>query len=116
MSMSETSHHLQPLAPPGLRRLRWLLLLLPAVSLLLGATLTVRGDAAAAQPGGGLGRPIALLRAWLLPDAVTWSGFGPAGWVTALPIESQITAEGGLGLDPATAAYASSTDTSASWS
>ncbi len=116
MSMSETSHHLQPLAPPGLRRLRWLLLLLPAVSLLLGATLTVRGDAAAAQPGGGLGRPIALLRAWLLPDAVTWSGFGPAGWVTALPIESQITAEGGLGLDPATAAYASSTDTGASWS
>ncbi len=119
MGMPITSHHLQPPASPRSPRLRWLLLLLPAVllvgMLLATPTLTVRGDTA-----GGLGRSVTLLRSLLLPDVapdgVAWSDFGPAGWVTVLPVDSQVTAEAGPGLDPETAAYAASTDAGASWS
>ncbi len=84
---------------PGMRPLSRLLLtglLLPV--LLLAATLTARAFAPA------------------VPDTVTWTGFAPAGWVTALPAGSQVTAQSAAGLMPATAQYALSTNAGASWS
>ena len=50
------------------------------------------------------------------PQAVAWSDFAPAGWVTALPTAAQVIAASPAGLLPATAAYAVSTDGGNSWS
>ena len=52
----------------------------------------------------------------LAPQAITWSDFTPTGWVTAMPATSSITASAPGGLLPATAAYATSTDTGHTWS
>lgn len=108
MRLSRTNHPMQPPAPSRLQRLRrptpgrWLLVLLPVTFLLVAASLAS-------------GLPT-FARLANLPAGVSWSGFSPADWVTALPVDSQITAEAGPGLDPGTAAYASSTDAGASWS
>jgi len=88
----------------------WLLVAIPAVLLLTVAALPVFG--------AGL---LPALRSPLLsrsqaPQAISWSGFSPAGWVTALPVASSVTAEAPGGLDPVTARYAVSTDGGVSWS
>lgn len=49
------------------------------------------------------------------PDGVTWSDFAPTDWVTAQPFVARVKAESANGLEPATAAYAVSTDAGASW-
>lgn len=48
-------------------------------------------------------------------DGITWSDFAPADWVTTQPFISQVTVESPDGLEPATAAYALSTDAGVSW-
>ncbi len=50
------------------------------------------------------------------PQNVTWSNFTPTGWALAVPLSSSVTAQAAAGLDPATAAYATSTDAGATWS
>jgi hypothetical protein len=50
------------------------------------------------------------------PQAVTWDGFTPTGWVTTLPATSTVIAHAPGGLETTTAAYAVSTDTGNTWS
>ena len=56
------------------------------------------------------------LRGLLSPQAVTWSGFAPTGWVTVLPLSSSVNATAPGGFASGTAAYAVSTDAGTSWS
>jgi hypothetical protein len=49
------------------------------------------------------------------PDEV-WSDFQPQGWVTALPLTATVTVSDPDGLEPATAAYRTSTDGGIAWS
>ncbi len=92
----------------------WLLLILPLAVLL----------ALAASPVHGVALEVTHLfapRLGRLPvggnavAAVTWSNFTPTSWITVLPATSSVTAEAANGLDPATAGYAVSTDTGATW-
>lgn len=97
----------------------WLLgglLVLVALSPFLLST-----PAAQAMLPAGLARAASTLRAaWpqfaAQPEAATWSDFTPAGWATALPLTSSVTAQAPGGLDPATAVYALSTDAGGTWS
>jgi hypothetical protein len=70
------------------------------------ASVVVRGDAWRAAPRGTA----------LAPQLVSWSSFTPTGWVISLPAAVSVTANAANALDPATAAYATSTDAGASWS
>lgn len=47
--------------------------------------------------------------------AATWTGFYPSDWSNQLPLESGVTATDAAGLNPATAAYRTSTNGGASW-
>lgn len=58
---------------------------------------------------------IPVSRDFSAPNGVTWSDFVPNNWVTTQPFISQVVAESSDGLEPATAAYAISTDAGVSW-
>ncbi len=85
-------------------------------------SLLLIAPAAHATLPAGLARAAQTLRDILprspaaLPDAATWNGFSPTGWVTVRPFTSSVTAQAPAGLDPATAAYGISTDAGATWS
>lgn len=98
-------------AYPGGAWLHWLLAVAIVLAALLGVTLSAQGDMWRESM-----RSVALSRTTALPDAVVWGDFAPVGWVTVLPVASQVTAQSALGLEPETAAYALSTDTGDSWS
>lgn len=89
----------------------WLVIIAPLALLMLAAVPPVRSAALAV-----LLRPRTGLLATLAPEAVAWTDFAPSGWVTALPLTSSVTAQAPAGLDPATAAYATSTDAGGAWS
>ena len=89
----------------------WLLITIPLVALLAVAVLPVRGATFLPALRAGLS-----IDRWLAPQAITWSGFTPAGWVVVRPTNSSVTAEAPGGLDPVTAAYAVSTDAGNTWS
>lgn len=50
------------------------------------------------------------------PQAVTWSGYAPAGWVSDLPVTSLVTASSADGFGDGLDAYATSVDGGATWS
>lgn len=54
-------------------------------------------------------------RATQAPATATWTDFFPAGWSTVLPLASGVTVYDPEGLDPASAAYRTSTTGGASW-
>lgn len=51
-----------------------------------------------------------------VPSATVWADFAPTGWITQRPFWVQVRVSDSRGLNPATAAYRTSTNGSISWS